>query len=289
LRKGALQCAVNPKTGSETRFKIDKTDLSKKVCIVGGGPGGLKAAEIASQRGHQVTVFEKGHKLGGRMRLAAIPPKKAVINDFLDYLERRVKDLGVTLEMGREFTVDTLDSIKPDVVIVATGASPRFPDWKGVDESGALSVDDVLSKGTDVGKRVLVVGGGGVGAETADFLSEMGKEVTLVEQLEEIALDLVMHLKHYLSLRLSEKGVTILTSTQVKELGKGYAVVEDASGVRKIDGFDCIVLALGSTPDDRIAKMLEGKVPELYVIGDASQPREALEAVYEGEEAAMKI
>jgi len=99
----------------------------------------------------------------------------------------------------------------------------------------------------------------------------------------------VAHLKHYLSERLAEKGVTILTSTKVKELGKGYAVVEDASGVRKIDGFDVIVLAVGSKPDDRIARSLEGKVPELYVIGDASQAREALEAVYEGEEIALKI
>jgi pyruvate/2-oxoglutarate dehydrogenase complex dihydrolipoamide dehydrogenase (E3) component len=224
------------------------------------------------------------------MRLAAIPPEKAILNDFLDYLERRVKGLGITLELGRELTVDMVDPIKPDVVIVATGALPRFPDWKGVEESGALSVDDVLSKRVeDTGRRVLVVGGGGVGAETADYLSEVGKEVTLVEMLEEIASDLVVHLKHYLTLRLKEKGITILTSTKVKELGKGYAVVEDTSGVRKIDGFDVIVLAVGSTPNDRIAKGLEGKVPELYVIGDASQPREALEAVYEGEEIAIKI
>jgi NADPH-dependent 2,4-dienoyl-CoA reductase/sulfur reductase-like enzyme len=257
---------------------------------VGGGPGGLKAAEIAARRGHQVTIFERAQRLGGRMRLAAVPPKKAILHDFCDYLETRVKGLGVTLELGREFTVDMVDPIKPDVVIVATGALPRFPDWKGVEESGALSMDDALSRRIeDMGRRVLVVGGGGAGAETADYLSEMGKEVTLVEMLEEIASDLVAHLKHYLSERLAEKGVTILTSTKVKELGKGYAVVEDASGVRKIDGFDVIVLAVGSKPDDRIARSLEGKVPELYVIGDASQPREALEAVYEGEEIALKI
>jgi len=107
--------------------------------------------------------------------------------------------------------------------------------------------------------------------------------------LDEIASDLVVHLKHYLSERLAKKGVTTLTSTTVKELGKGYAVVEDSSGVRTIGGFDTIVLAVGSIPNDSVAKSLQGKVRELYVIGDASQPREAMEAVYEGEEVAMKI
>jgi len=290
IRKGLLQCAVNPETGNEARFRLSKAARSKKVWIVGGGPGGLKAAEIAALRGHQVTVFEKDQRLGGRMKLAAIPPKKGILNDFLDYLERRVRRLGVTLELGREFTADELENDKPDVVIVASGALPRFPDWKGVEKSGVLSVDEALSKGRErVGKRVLVIGGGGVGAETADFLSEEGCEVTIVEMLDEIASDLVIHLKHYLSERLTKKGVATLTSTTAKELGKGYAVVEDASGSRKIGGFDTIVLAVGSIPNDRIAKSLKGKVAELYVIGDASQPRETMEAVYEGEEVAMKI
>ena len=289
LRQGAVRCTVNPEAGNEEKFKIAKTDRPRKVWVVGGGPGGLKAAEIAALRGHLVTVFERNSELGGRVRLAAVPPKKAVLNDFLDYLKRRVNGLGVTVETGREFTVDMLDPAQSDVVIVATGALPRFPDWKGIEESNVFSVDDVLSKQGETGRKVLVIGGGGIGAETADFLSETGKEVTIVEMLEEIASDLVFHLKHDLSERLSKKDVTILTSTRVKELGKGYAVVEDASGVKKIDGFDTIVLAVGSIPDDRLAKSLEGEVPEVYVVGDASKPREVLEAVYEGEEIAVKI
>jgi pyruvate/2-oxoglutarate dehydrogenase complex dihydrolipoamide dehydrogenase (E3) component len=236
-----------------------------------------------------VTVFERDRKLGGRMKLAAIPPKKAVLNDFLDYLEQRVKHLEVTLELGREFTAEMVGTGKPDAVIVASGARPLVPDWKGMKESGAISAEAVFSGEGHVGKRVLVVGGSGIGTETADYLSEMGKEVTVVEMLGEIASDFVSHLRYYLSHRLAEKGVTILTSTKVKELGKGYALVEDASGTRKIEGFDTIVLAIGSKPDDRIAKELEGKVPELYVIGDAFEPAEILQAVYAAEEAAIKI
>jgi 2,4-dienoyl-CoA reductase-like NADH-dependent reductase (Old Yellow Enzyme family)/thioredoxin reductase len=290
MRKDYLRCSVNPETGNETQFRYSKADRSKKVWVVGAGPGGLKAAEIAALRGHQVKIFEKKNNLGGRVRLGANPPKKEVLNEFIEYLVKRVKALGVTIEMGKEFTSDMLDPVKPDVVIVATGASPQFPDWKGIEESGALSVDDVLSDGADIGDNVLVVGGGGTGAEIADLLSEGGKKVTLVEMLEDIASELINHLQHYLKQRLSDKGVTIYTSTQVKALGKGYAMIEDASGERKLDDFDNIILALGSErPNDAIYKKLEGKVSELHVIGDARQPREIVDAAYEGEEIAIKL
>ncbi len=135
-----------------------------------------------------------------------------------------------------------------------------------------------------------MVGGGGTGAEVADFLSEAGKRVTLVEMLEDIASDLIVHLQHYLKQRLGEKGVTIHTSAQVKELGKGYVMIEDASGIRKLDDFDSIILAIGSEkPNDAVYKKLEGKVSELHVIGDARQPREIIDAVYEGEQIAIKL
>ncbi|MGD8881837.1 MAG: FAD-dependent oxidoreductase [Desulfobacterales bacterium] len=289
LRVDSVRCTVNPETGNESRFRFSKADRSKQVWIIGAGPGGLKAAEIAALKGHQVKVFEKYTQTGGRMRLGANPPKKAVYNEFLDYLERRAKKLGVAFEMGQEFTEDMLDPEKPDAVIVATGALPQLPDWKGVAESNALSVDDVLSDGAEIGQKILVVGGGGSGTEIADFLSDRGKEVTLVEMLEIIAADLVTHMQHYLGLRLKEKGVTILTSTRVLELGKDYAMVEDASGIRRLNGFDTIVLALGSAPNDSIYRRLKEKVSELYLIGDAVEPREVVDAVYEAEEVAVKI
>ena len=290
LRVDAVRCSVNPETGNETQMRYSKADRSKKVWVIGGGPGGLKAAEIAALRGHQVKIFERKNQLGGRVRLGANPPKKEVLNEFIDYLVKRVKTHGVTIEMGKAFTADMLDSASPDAVVVATGASPQFPDWQGIEESGALSVDDVLSDGTNIGDKVLVVGGGGTGAEIADYLSEAGKTVTLVEMLEDIASDLIIHLQHYLKQRLGEKGVTIHTSAQVKALGKGFVMIEDASGIRKLDDFDSIILALGSErPNDAVYKNLEGKVSELHVIGDARQPREIVDAVYEGEKIAIKL
>jgi 2,4-dienoyl-CoA reductase-like NADH-dependent reductase (Old Yellow Enzyme family)/thioredoxin reductase len=289
IRKGALQCAVNPETGREEMFKLKKTDRPKKVWIIGGGPAGMKAAEIAALRGHQVTIYEKNGKLGGRFLLAAIPPKKLILRDFIEYLTRQLKKLPIKITLGKPFTPVSLRRGKPDVVIVATGAKPFFPPIDGIQESKAISVEDALSGSIALGKKILVVGGGGIGAEVADYLSENGKEVTLIEMREGIALDLVGHLQHFLNTRLKAKGVQILTSTKVIRFEKESLWVEDSEGKKKLEGFDSIVVALGSAPNNELAESIRDRVSELYVIGDASKPREVMEALLEGEEVALKI
>jgi 2,4-dienoyl-CoA reductase-like NADH-dependent reductase (Old Yellow Enzyme family)/thioredoxin reductase len=289
IRKGALQCAVNPETGREGIFKLQKADRPKKIWIIGGGPAGMKAAEIASLRGHKVNLYEKNKELGGRFLLAAIPPKKQILKDFIDQLERRLQKLPIKIIIGKPFSPASLRRGKPDGVIIATGAKPFFPPIDGIHEAKAISVEDALSSSTPLGGKVLVVGGGGIGAEVADYLSENGKEVTLIEMREGIALDLVGHLQHFLNKRLREKGVQILTSTKAIRFEKEGLWVEDPQGTKKLGGFDSIVIALGSIPNDELVESLKGKVPEVYVIGDASKPREVMEALLEGEEIALKI
>ena len=289
IRKGALACAVNPETGREGIFKLKKTDRPKKIWVIGGGPAGMKAAEIAALRGHQVTLYEKQERLGGRFLLAAVPPKKQLLKDFIDQLERQLQKLPVKVFIGRPFTPASLRRGKPNAVIVATGAKPFFPPIDGIREAKTISVDDALSGSVSLGKKVLVIGGGGIGAEVADHLSEKGKEVTLIEMKEGIALDLVGHLQHFLNKRLREKGVRILTSTKATRFEKQGVWVEDPQGTRKLEGFDSIVTVLGSTPDDELVESLKRKVPEVYVVGDASKPREVMEALFEGEEIALKI
>ena len=289
IRKGALQCAVNPETGREGIFRLQKADRPKKIWIIGGGPAGMKAAEIASLRGHKVNLYEKNKELGGRFLLAAIPPKKQILKDFIDQLERRLQKLPIKIIIGKPFSPASLRRGKPDGVIIATGAKPFFPPIDGIHEAKAISVEDALSSSTPLGEKVLVVGGGGIGAEVADYLSENGKEVTLIEMREGIALDLVGHLQHFLNKRLREKGVQILTSTKAIRFEKEGLWVEDPQGTKKLGGFDSIVIALGSMPNNALVESLKGKVPEVYVIGDASKPREVMEAVLEGEEIALKI
>ena len=289
IRKGALQCSVNPETGREGIFKFKKADYPKKVWIIGGGPAGMKAAEIAALRGHRVTLYEKNKELGGRFLLAAVPPKKQVLKDLTDQLARRLKKLPVKIVMGKPFTFVSLKRGRPDVVIIAIGAKPFLPLIDGIQESNVISVEDALSGALSLGRKVLVVGGGGIGAEVADHFSENGLEVTLIEMREGIALDLVSHLQYFLNQRLREKGVQILTSTKAIRFEKDGLWVEDRQGTRKLEGFDSIVIALGSIPNNELVELLKEKVPEVYTVGDASKPREVMEALLEGEEVALKI
>ncbi len=249
----------------------------------------MKAAEIAARRGHDVTLYEAGKELGGQFLLAAIPPGKQVLNDFTLYLRRRLAKLPVKVVLGECFDPRLLDEDRPEVAIVATGSTPTLPKMEGAENVRIFTVEDALLRPAQLGSKVLIIGGGGIGAEVADHLSESGKEVTLVEMKEAIALDLVYHLQHFLTERLKQKGVRILTSTKAVRFEEDGLWVEDPQGTRKIAGLDSIVMALGSKPNDSPARILTGRVSEIHVIGDASRPREVMEALLEGEETALKI
>jgi 2,4-dienoyl-CoA reductase-like NADH-dependent reductase (Old Yellow Enzyme family)/thioredoxin reductase len=289
IRKGDLQCAVNPETGRESTLVVKKAEHPKKVWVIGGGPGGMKAAEIAARRGHRVTLYEARDQLGGQFLLAAIPPHKQVLRELVTYLWKQIDKHGVKTVLNKPFDLKLLEKEKPDAAIVATGAKPSIPEIEGIQKAKVFNVWEALSKPGPLGQKVLVVGGGGVGAEVADFLSEKGKKVTLVEMREAIALDLVGHLQHYLNLRLKNKEVQVLTSTKALRFEEDGLWVEDPQGTRKLTGFDSVVISMGSVSHVGPAEGVKKKVPQVLVIGDAMKPREVMEALLEAEEAAMKI
>ncbi len=289
IRKGALQCAVNPETGREGTFIVKKTTRPKKVWIIGGGPAGMKAAEIAARRGHQVTLYEKENRLGGQFLLAAVPPQKQILQEFVEYLARQLGCLSVKVVKGKLFEPSLLEEERPEAAILATGARPFLPPIEGIREAATFSTWEALSKPTSLGRRVLVVGGGGIGAEVADYLSEEGKEVTLIEMREGIGLDLPIHLQHFLNLRLQSKGVEVRTSTKAVRFEKDGLWIEDSQGTGKLEGFDSTVMALGSAPNDELANPLKERISEVFVVGDAARPRELMEALAEAAEAALKI
>jgi len=286
-----VSCLLNPTVGREKEMALVPAQTPKTVLIAGGGPGGLEAARVAVLRGHQVTLCEKTDRLGGQFNLAATPPTKQEFIKAIQYLSTQVKKAGVKVELGKEVTPELVDELKPDVVIVATGGAPIIPaDIPGTDKPIVVTAHDVLAGKVTVGDKVVIIGGGEVGCETADYVGERGAmQITVVEMLEDVALDMLPWTKEFLMERLNDYRVNILTSAKVKEILDDGVVFTRDGKEESIRGVNSIVVAMGAKSVNDLSEKLKGKVAEIHVIGDAKEPRKALEAIHEGAEIARKI
>lgn len=291
-------CIVNPAAGKEKEMALVPAEKRKKVLVAGGGPAGLEAARVASLRGHQVMLYEKEQKLGGQVNLASVPPFMQEMGQLIKYLSTRVKKSGVALNLGKAVTPELIEDLKPDVVVVATGASPLVPEnIPGIDKDTVVTAWEVLAgHKASTARKVIIVGGGLTGCETADFLAlptdnmaAAPTQVTLLEMREHIALDSMAEPRHLLLDRLREKRVEVIVRARVKEILDDGVVFDRDGREETLRGFEYVILAMGAKPVDNLSKQIEGKVPEVYVIGDASQPRRALEATAGGAEIGRRI
>lgn len=285
-----ISCLVNPFTGREGDLIIEKTEKPKRVMVIGGGPGGLEVAWVLAKRGHKVTLYEKENVLGGQFRIGAIPPTKQDILKAIRYYITMGKKYGVEYKMGVEVTEDHIVKENPDVVILATGGVPLVPNIKGIENPGFVEAVDILEGKKEAGMNVLVVGGGMVGVETADFLGEHHHKVTIVEMLPEIAKDEQDAVKYFLLERLNKYGVKAVTGATVKEFVDDGVVYEKDGKEEKLTGFDTVVLAMGVKAYNPLEEKIKGKIPDnVYVIGDAVKARKAVEAIEEAARVAVKI
>lgn len=285
----SIACTVNPELGWEREMEIKPAGRAKRVLVAGGGPAGMEAAHVAAHRGHEVTLYEVEEHLGGQYRIASLPPWKQEISPYLKYLSRRLEKTGVKVMLGQSVTPSLVEELKPDVVVVATGGKPLVPDMPGSNAENVVTAHDVLLGKAVTGQRVLVVGGGLVGCETADFLSDYGREVTIVEMLPQLASDMPMGARDLLLERLKVKGVQVLTSATLKEITPDGGLVAVEGREERLSGMDTIVLALGVTSVNELADAIRDKVPEVHVIGDANTPGKALDAIAAGAEVGRSI
>lgn len=280
LANKPIKCVLNPTLGMESEYPDIKADEPKNVMVIGAGPAGLEAAISAASCGHKVKVYEKNRWAGGQFRLGAVPPSKGEIINFINWQLNELNKLGVSVNYNTEVTLDMVKAEKPDVIIAATGAEPIIPKIPGVDKANVVTAHDVLSGAVNTGGRVVVVGGGCVGAETANHLASYLKSVTLVEMLGQIATDEIVVPRWDLLKDLEENNVRICTNTTVEEIKDGAVKVKGA--VNEEIPADTVVLAVGAKSVNRLANTLKAEGYDVRVIGDASKVGLVDESIAQG-------
>ncbi len=278
-----VRCATNPRAGIETEIStVQPPRAAKKVVVVGGGPAGMQAAIAAAERGHKVVLLEKSARLGGNLYFASRPDFKDEMKRFQEYLVRRVTALPIEVRLGVAAEPALVEREAPDAVIVAVGAEPLRPDIPGLRESKAAWAGDVFADLGEVGGRVVVAGGGGVGCECALHLARLGKSVLVVEMLDEAALDFNFINRGMLLDLLSQEGVEIRTGARVVAVSDAGITVRDSSGGNTEIAADTVVLALGMAPRFDVVDALRDTAPYVAVVGDCVKPRLIIDAVREG-------
>lgn len=284
-----VSCMMNPFTGHESSMRIEKSANPKNVVIVGAGPGGLAAAWVAAACGHKVTVLEKEAKFGGQVLYAAVPPAKHDLNHGLQSYVALGKKYGVEYRFNTEATAELIEELKPDAVILATGATPIEPAFETEGDVNVVRAIDVLGGKVLAGNNALVIGGGLVGLETAEFFVGQNRKASVVEMGPSTDGDMDFDVRFFTYKVLEEGKVDINVNTKVEKLTADGAVCSTPEGEKVFKGYDQIVVAVGTKPYNPLEKELEGKVPLVKVVGDAKQSRRILHAVHEAVAAALEL
>jgi NADPH-dependent 2,4-dienoyl-CoA reductase/sulfur reductase-like enzyme len=292
-----MTCVINPWSGRERETALVPAAKSRKVMVIGAGPAGMEAARVAAQRGHRVTLFEKGSKTGGLFNLAAVPPHKQELTRVTKYLTTQLAKAGVEVRLNTEVTEATVAEERPDVAIIATGGEPLQPDVPGIDGPRVATYQEVLAGEVPIMPgKVLIIGGGMVGCETAEFMFQQGDHplvgrtsVTIIEMLEDIATDMSPEARVLLMDRIRQKGIEVMVRAKVVEFLEDGVVIERDGQRETIRGAERIVLCTGIQSVNDLAARIGDMVGDVHVIGDARQPRRLYEAIGEGRETAIGI
>jgi 2,4-dienoyl-CoA reductase-like NADH-dependent reductase (Old Yellow Enzyme family)/thioredoxin reductase len=286
-------CTVNPEAGHEEEFAKPLPAVKKRVLVVGGGPAGMEAARIAALRGHQVVLFEERHHLGGTLLLASMPPQRPGWTELRDYLVGEVKRLGVDVRLRTKATAKLAKEVGAEVAVVAIGASQSPPKIPGIESENVIMSRDLLDGKSRVhGERVVIMGGGNSGAQTADFLSYRGYDVTIVTAGREIAKDSAAVFRNLLLDRLRQRGVKMLTGTRIIGIEKDKVLIVSPGGADELPGelpADTVVASTGAKPNDSLPEEMQSIVQQVFVVGDAAEPRDVTYAMAEGARAGLSI
>jgi len=285
LGGGDTRCLQNPLQGKEYQYgmKVQPAETKKKVVVVGGGPGGLEAARICAERGHQVVLLEREPELGGQIAIFAKVPAREEFADVIRWRTNELKRLNVTVKLGVEATPDMVLAENPDAVIVATGSVPTPPEAIGMDQDNVISVKDALLGTKPVGQKVLLYDTNGwhKGVSVAEFLADKGKQVEIATHLPVPGMFLGLTHQGQLHGRLHSRGVVYSSGRVLAGIqGNTVSLLNPITMQTETrEGIDTLVYSTANKACDELYKALKDKVKEVHVIGDAFVPRHAYDAL----------
>jgi len=286
FRKGRVECLVNPVLGRETHLNFRPALKTRKIMVIGSGPGGLNAAWVAAKRGHEVHLFEKKEAIGGKLIVGSVPGFKKEISSLIKFLITQTRMSGVKFHLNCEVTPALIRAANPDVVILAAGAMPLLPPVEGIDKQLVVSVDDIMDGRQPDGDRIVVIGGGASGCETALYLAELGCNVAVVEMRSEMAANVEAITRKVILKKLEENKVTMLAGFKLVRILDNGVEISGSDGAEIFIEADRVFIAVGNQPDTRLYRQisLSGSGPgyEIHRIGDCMEPRSIKEAIYEG-------
>lgn len=290
LEAKPVRCAINPQTGQELLYPAGPAKVSRNVWVVGGGPAGLTAAWEAARLGHRVTLFERENRTGGNVRYAALAPHKEVYARYIRTLTEKCRKQGVEIRTGVAVSEALLEEGRPEAVILASGAEKTACPAEGVNSSVVCDAWQILDGTIAPQSPAVVVGGGLVGLETADFLRDKGiADITVVEMLTRPpVLPQAAH-GQMLYRRLQETSAKLLFGATVKKIEEKAVVVEMKGEEKRLAPVAQVIVAIGVTPRTGLKEMLVKKGIRHFVVGDALAPRRIIEATTEGAKAAWEV
>ena len=288
-----LSCAVNPATGREKEYAITPAHNKRKVLVVGGGIAGMEAARASALRGHEVTLYEKTDKLGGHVIPGSIPDFKEEDRKLMAWYENELNELKVNVLKNKEVDEKLIQNEKPNVVFIATGSKAIKPNIEGIDSDKVVLAEDVLLDIHKAGEKIVVIGGGLVGSETALWLAQSGKNVTIVEALPDILISGETPIPHMNRIMLIDllkfNNVNVVTnSSALKITNNGVQIIN--KGFRKDElQADTVVVAVGYKNENKLYEEIKNESYEAYVIGDARHAHNIMSAIWDAYEVAKDI
>lgn len=285
-----ITCLRNPALGKEAEYALAKTDKPKKILIAGGGVAGLEAAIILKRRGHNPILCEASDSLGGQFKLAGMAPRKSEMKDAAIAMGEMAKRENVDIRLSTPVTPELISTLQPDEVIIAIGSEPIKPNIPGIDLPHVTNSHDILAGNSSAGGNIVVIGGGLVGLEVAEYLAEKNNNITVVEMLDEVAKDLGYLRKICVMENMYMSGIKSITNAKCVEIKENAVVIEKDNKLEEIP-CDSVVIAAGArsrTSEALAAYCKENNIP-YHIIGDAVSARRALNATAEAAQVARAI